>query len=401
MRIGLLAGSGLLGQESSQDSTRFAEIEAERDRKAANLAPEMPSRAERNVVRWEKSRLLRDLLGGADGFSMGMGGLVPGAGFAGGPQYRQHGLFDGMLDFGAGFRASTKGAYAASGFLRMPNLANGRVFVETRAAFRNLNQQPYYGPGSGSRKEGRSAYRLEDTLGEIRTGIRPLARLRLGILGGFYSANIGRGDTSTYISTDSQFTPSVTPGIDRQGSFWRSGAFANYDWRRGGSESTGGGQYRAEFVRNSDRDFGAYSHSRFDLDGTHYQPFWNDTHVIALHAHSTLTDIRAGQQLPFYLQPTLGGPDDLRGFRPYRFYGDNSVVFNLEYRWQASAGLDVAAFADGGKVFNKWEQLNFHGLESSFGAGLRFKMRQNLAARLDVGVSREGVQVWFRFNNAF
>ena len=54
--------------------------------------------------------------------------------------------------------------------------------------------------------------------------------------------------------------------------------------------------------------------------------------------------------MPFFLQPTLGGSEDLRGFREYRFRDRNMVVFNAEYRWEAFSGLDLAAFADAGQV---------------------------------------------------
>jgi outer membrane protein assembly factor BamA len=72
-----------------------------------------------------------------------------------------------------------------------------------------------------------------------------------------------------------------------------------------------------------------------------------------------------------------------------------------EYRWEASTALEVALFADGGKVFDKRSQLNIHDLETSYGFGFRFKSQRRIALRIDTGLSREGVQVWLRFNNAF
>jgi len=101
------------------------------------------------------------------------------------------------------------------------------------------------------------------------------------------------------------------------------------------------------------------------------------------------------------LQPTLGGPDTLRGFRAYRFYGDNSVMVNAEYRWDLSPILGMVAFADGGKVFDRWEQWNLHGIESDVGFGLRVKNRSKVAFSLDTGFSHEGFQLWFRVNNLF
>ena len=50
-------------------------------------------------------------------------------------------------------------------------------------------------------------------------------------------------------------------------------------------------------------------------------------------------------------------------------------MVNAEYRWDASPILDMVVFADAGKVFNRWEQWNFHNLESDVGFSLRFKAR--------------------------
>jgi hypothetical protein len=71
-----------------------------------------------------------------------------------------------------------------------------------------------------------------------------------------------------------------------------------------------------------------------------YILFFNKTRRLALRARMTMTDSAAGQQVPFFLQPYLGGSDDLRGFRPYRFTDRNAVVYNAEYRWEIFSGLE-------------------------------------------------------------
>ena len=104
-------------------------------------------------------------------------------------------------------------------------------------------------------------------------------------------------------------------------------------------------------------------------------------------AAASLTTPRAHERVPFYLQPTLGGPYTLRGYRIYRFYGDNSAMVNGEYRVGAiSTG---GCFVDAGKVFNQWEQWNFHDLESNVGFGFR-KGRSGVALSFDTGFSHEG-----------
>ena len=104
-------------------------------------------------------------------------------------------------------------------------------------------------------------------------------------------------------------------------------------------------------------------------------------------------------RVPFYMQPVLGGSDDLRGFLPYRFYGDNLIVANVEYRWESFTGLDMALFFDAGKVTDDRSELNFNDLETSFGLGFRFNVNNSTFIRLDAGYSREGIQIWFKFAN--
>ena len=52
-----------------------------------------------------------------------------------------------------------------------------------------------------------------------------------------------------------------------------------------------------------------------------------------------------------------------------------------------------------GKVAHKASQLNFHQLEYSGGAGLRFTARNAVIMRVEAAVSREGVRGMWTFSN--
>jgi len=101
------------------------------------------------------------------------------------------------------------------------------------------------------------------------------------------------------------------------------------------------------------------------------------------------------------MQPSLGGAEDLRGYRPYRFRGDNLFVASAEYRWEVFSGLDMALFGDAGQVFNRRSDLRIGNMQSDLGFGLRFNQRDKTFLRLDVGFRHEGFQVWVKFNNVF
>jgi outer membrane protein assembly factor BamA len=197
------------------------------------------------------------------------------------------------------------------------------------------------------------------------------------------------------------FNDSSAPGLDRQANFLRPGAFGQIDYRDDPAGPKSGGNYVSEWTWYEDRSLGAFSFGRWDIDVQQYIPFFNKSRRLALRARMTMTKARSGHRVPFYLQPYLGGSDDLRGFRPYRFTGPNAVVYNAEYRWEIFSGLDGALFFDAGKVMFHRGHLGMADLEVSPGFGFRFNARNQTFIRLDVGFSHEGVGVWLKFNDPF
>jgi outer membrane protein assembly factor BamA len=198
-----------------------------------------------------------------------------------------------------------------------------------------------------------------------------------------------------------QYSPAQAVGIDRQTDFAQGNVFAEYDYRDipGGPRS--GGFYTASLTYNKDKDLRRHTHRRLDMEVQQYIPLFNKRRVIALRGRTELTYKSPGQTLPFYMQPVLGGSNDLRGFRAWRFHDDNLLVLNAEYRYEVFAGLDMAVFADAGKVFRSKSQLNFANLEGAYGIGMRFNARNTVFMRIDAGFSHEGFQVWVKFNNVF
>jgi outer membrane protein assembly factor BamA len=101
------------------------------------------------------------------------------------------------------------------------------------------------------------------------------------------------------------------------------------------------------------------------------------------------------------MQPTLGGSEDLRGFREYRFRDGNVVILNAEYRWEAFSGLDLATFIDAGQVAPKLTDVDFADMQKSYGFGFRFNTAKSVFLRMDIGFSNEGRQLFLKFNHAF
>lgn len=364
------------------------------------LEPDDPDRIEAALQWVKRHKLLERFTQGIAGFRVRLGGLVTGSGFAVGPEYYRRSERETVL-FRTSARGSLKEFYLLDLELSFPRLANDRMFLDLYAARRHYPHIDYYGPGHDSDKSGRTGYRFEDVSAGVRTGVTPFEGLRLGVIGRYMLPNIGPGNDGRFAPTERVYGPATAPGILRQSDYLIAGGFAHFDRRdnRGGPRR--GGSWLAEYTHWSDRDLRVGSFNRVDLEAQHYIPFFNERRVIALRARTALTDPRPGQFVPFYLQPTLGGAEALRGYRAFRFHDRNALVMTAEYRWEVFSGLDMALFGDAGQVFRKADEIAIGNMRSSYGFGFRFNVRNDVFFRLDTGFSPEGFQVWFKFDNVF
>lgn len=381
--------------------TRAGLIQLRRMQKSTALQPDVPDRVEQAIQYVKEHKVLEHVFQGYKGFRPRIGGLVTGSGFGAGPEYYRSGLLHGNAVFRASVRGSLRKFYVLDSEVSLPKLANGRLFLDFYAAHRDYPRIDYYGPGADSAKSGRSGFLMEDTSFQANGGVVLARHLRVGGFGRYLMVNVGPGRDDRFISTDRIFTEANTPGIQTQTNFAHAGGFVQYDWRDNPGVPRSGGNYVAEYSTYTDLLRSRYSFDRVDLEAQQYIGFFHKRRVIVLRGRVEATDARHGNVTPFYLQPTLGGSDDLRGFRPFRFYDNNSMILNGEYRWELTTGVDMALFADAGRVFHDWRDIGFRDLEKDYGFGFRFHSQNGVVFRLDTGFSREGFQVWFKFNNVF
>ena len=114
-----------------------------------------------------------------------------------------------------------------------------------------------------------------------------------------------------------------------------------------------------------------------------------------LHVATTMTD--SGHEVPFFLLPDLGG-HDLRGFSDYRFRDRHAINWTAEYRWYALEFLDAAIFYDAGKVVPTRSSLDFEGLKSSIGGGIRLHSPRTTYLRVELAHGREGLRFIVAFS---
>src|SRR5688572_25166017 len=115
---------------------------------------------------------------------------------------------------------------------------------------------------------------------------------------------------------------------------------------------------------------------------------------------ASTTDADAGNEVPFFLMPDLGGSAELRGFSNYRFRDRHSILATAEYRWYAQEYVEMAIFYDAGKTVPRRGDLDFSGLKSDVGIGLRFHTPRATVLRFEAARSTEGLRLIFGFGAA-
>jgi len=397
----LAIASAFAATALAQTDSRAAVIAAQQDEKAAQAAPDEHGKVENAMLWYRDHDLLQKFSEGVGGFRPRIGGIAVGTGFGFGPEYRRSDLLGGKLGFRSSAQFSFQGDQKFDLQLTAPKISGGRYFTEFYAVHHNYPRLSYYGSGPDSEKSGRTDFRLEDTALDATFGMRPVKHLTLGATAGYLLNNVGPGTDSRYAPAEQVYSPEQAPGIDVQSNYLRTGGFAQYDWRDNPDGTRRGGNYFAQFSDYRDRSFGLSNFRRLDMEAQQFVSVLNHRRVFAVRAKTALTYADGAAPIPFYMQPSLGGGDDLRGYRPYRFRGDNLMVMNAEYRWEVFSGLDMAVFGDAGQVFKKKSDLALTKMETDIGFGLRFNQRNKTFLRMDVGFSHEGFQVWVKFSNIF
>jgi hypothetical protein len=328
-------------------------------------------------------------------------GLGPGAGVAA-DSILEWNTYGGRLLVRLSGTAWFHGFYKAGTGIELKNIWEHDLTLTLDGSHADAPQLEYYGPGPNSSIHNRTDFRREDSSFDLRVSLRVRRDFRQACRVGGLLLHIGPGTSESLATTESLFGPNEAPGIDVQNNYLIGGCLAQVDLRDFPQNPHKGTYAEARYERYYAPRHDQFSFHRMSAGIDQYVSFLNQKRVIAMRAKTELSFHSANQVVPFYLQPTLGSDTDLRGFRRYRFYDENSIALTGEYRWEISTGFDMALFVDGGKVFHRPGQIDLSGMDSSVGFGLRFKNRHSFTtARLDTGFSREGFQVWFKFDKLF
>src|SRR5262245_51420379 len=206
-----------------------------------------------------------------------------------------------------------------------------------------------------------------------------------------------KSGSGVFQSVDTLFTSDTLAGLGQAATYVHTQATVGLDYRRpSGSLPSAGYPHRGGFYGVAAHDVidlaSRTGFRQFDYEAVQHLPMLRETWVVSLRGRAEPTTGKTDQQVPFYLLPSLGGGNSLRGFSSWRFRGRNSLLLQGEWRIIANRGFETAFFYDAGKVADRASDLDFNDLITDYGFGARFHALHATFLRAEIAHSREGLR---------
>jgi hypothetical protein len=383
-------------------TSREQAIAAERAEKVAELWPERTPPIVDTVNRLVERGFGEGLDSGkgGNGPQIVLGGMRAGQGFTAGLGYRRSDLWAERLGYRATARGTLQGAYLFDLDVDFQGLKTARTTARWYTKYESSPDIDFYGIGNDSPKENRTSFAYDDFTTDGDFEYQAFRHLNLGFTTGYMHAHSGRGHDD-FTPIDELFPPEALPGFSEDTQFTRIGALVDFDYRDSKTGPRAGGVLGMRYREYWDIDRKTFAFRQTEYEFQQYFPYRNKARVIAIRSAVVLTFPKEGNQVPIYLQPYLGGNDDLRGFGGYRFRDNHSVYIGAEHRWHASSNLEMSAFLDAGKVVPLKRDVDVDHLNYSGGIGFRVRVRSAVVSRTDFAVSREGFRIVWTFSDIF
>lgn len=401
LAIALLLSS--TSESGAQSVTPGEEAEQVRREKARAITPQKRSVFDRLIYKLDDDLLLERVLDAPRGIFARLGGIGEGAGFGVGPAFRYNAT---RFDFKTSAAASMKSYFIGEASVRFPGTIGHNEYFRARGPYlelygrrRDFPQEDFFGLGPDSQESQRSNYAQRDSFGEITAGFEK-GLLNAGVGVGYLDVSIGAGTDTRMPSSTAIFSPEDMPGVSDRSQFVVIQPFVEFATVDRAVNDRSGGIYRFSVAQYRDQDLDRYSFVRWEADVRHYISFLKDTRTIALRAVAASAHSDADQEVPFYMQPTLGGARSLRGYRTFRYRDRTAALLQAEYRWRINEFVTGALFYDTGAVGASFDELAR--FERNYGIGLRAGNRMGSAFRIDFAFGgREGHRLLIRFDDAF
>jgi hypothetical protein len=283
---------------------------------------------------------------------------------------------------------------------------------------REMPQLAFFGSGIQSQLGNRTSFLMRDS---VIGAVGSLDVTPWMTVGGRLEEiwfDIAAGRATRYPSIEAMFGEGEAPGLTEQPRVGRYQGFVELSAPAGGGQDLNqGGTYRVSYGVFDDQRLERFSFTRLDLEARHMFTVFGPHRRLTLRGWVATTDAAAGHDVPFYLQPTLGGSGQirsvnedaigidgsrgtLRGYDNYRFRDRNLLLLQAEYRVPVWGPVDASVFVDAGKVASRRDDLTLSGLKRNYGFAISMMKGASTVVRIDFGAGGgEGTKVKFSFND--
>ncbi|MDR9827836.1 BamA/TamA family outer membrane protein [Vibrio sp. FNV 38] len=150
-------------------------------------------------------------------------------------------------------------------------------------------------------------------------------------------------------------------------------------------------------------DAGAYqnfdtdkTYSLYDVELNNYISLAPMPGLVAWQVQGQFTD----GDVPWYMSPDLGGSSAMRGYIKGRYRDDHMLMGQVEYRLPIVQRLGMVFWGAAGSVASSVSELS-DDILSSYGTGFRFRIKDRINLRADVGFGQNETTFYLNVNEVF
>lgn len=264
---------------------------------------------------------------------------------------------------------------------------------------RSMKRLNYFGVGNDSLVDNRANFAMLDRRAGAMAYYRPQGWIAIGGRSEGFWPRTGSGQNPDLPSIEVQFGSSQRPGFGDNPNYFYAGGFVNINYPYVRSERPRrGGDYMVSVGTFRDASGTHHSFTRVELEGLERFTVAGRDRALIIHGRLSSSTSGAADTVPFHLMDTLGGADNLRGFKEaiiggdeatstlrafdsFRFRDLTTALMQIDFRQRLWSQVWLSVFADGGSVAPSVGRLSVDNLHRGFGIGVSVFRTNALAIR--------------------
>jgi len=227
---------------------------------------------------------------------------------------------------------------------------------------------------------------------------------RLRVSAGLSDMGIGPGYNGSAGSSRAAdvFTPAEVPYLSSPSRLWWYGTSAELGALDDSVAPSLGLHLRPAVKRYKDTDGSNIAYDQWRVEARGYLPVFAKRRVIAAKVIYEGVDSRSGSgPIPFYRLPESADADLFPGYGTGRFRDRRLALGQVEYRWEIEQPVSMFLLGSLGEVAPTAAALSLRAAHPALGGGLRAKLGNYQACRLEIARGHEGVTIQADLSAAF